>query len=171
MVSGSFIISGTYKKTDLSINTDDFNFDLPFKISIDDKYDTSEIKMDINDFYYEIINNNTLSVNIEVLIDELKEKKEEVRGNLEVPEDMSESLDLLEEELECDDIKEREVIPSIFDDINDSENYVTYKVHVVSESDTIETILQKYEINLSKLEDYNNISDLKIGDKIIIPSL
>lgn len=184
LISGSFIISGTYKMTEVSINLDDFNYNLPFKISIDSKYDTSNVKLDINDFYYEVIDSKILSVNIEVKIENLIEKEVEEL----VRED--ETFDALEEELEeikeenIEEIKEeniedtetnekeesqRQIITSIFD-TEGNDNYVTYKVHVVSENDTIETILQKYEISLSKLEDYNNISDIKIGDKIIIPS-
>lgn len=195
LISGSFIISGTYKITDQSVNLDEFNFDLPFNISVDGKYDTSNVKIDINDFYYELKNNNILTVNIEVLIDnlelkEIKQKndnKEELKPQNDVRNDMREEFDTLEEELSNkDDVKEEnieekqtlrdneeieeEVMSSIFDSISDSENYVTYKVHVVTESDTIETIIQKYEVPLSKLEDYNTLTDLKTGDKIIIPS-
>ena len=177
LISGSFIISGTYKMTEVSINTDKFNYNLPFKISIDSKYDTSNVKLDINGFYYEVIDSKILSVNIEVKIENLTEKEDEKLTRED------ETFDALEEELEEkkeeneDNTKEehekeesqRETISSIFD-TEDNDNYVTYKVHVVSENDTIETILQKYEISLSKLENYNNISDLKIGDKIIIPN-
>lgn len=180
LISGSFIISGTYKMTDSSTNLDEFNFNLPFNISVDDKYDTSDIKIDINDFYYELKNESILSVNIEVLIDNLELKKIEQKN------DMREELDALEEELSIEeekkeentieekpeireDVKE-EVMSSIFDSIEGSENYVTYKVHVVTESDTIETILQKYEVPLSKLENYNDLTELKTGDKIIVPS-
>ena len=180
LISGSFIISGTYKMTDSSTNLDEFNFNLPFNISVDDKYDTSDIKIEINDFYYELKNESILSVNIEVLIDNLELKKIEQKN------DMREELDALEEELLIEeekkeentieekpkireDVKE-EVMSSIFDSIEGSENYVTYKVHVVTESDTIETILQKYEVPLSKLENYNDLTELKTGDKIIVPS-
>ena len=176
LVSGSFIVSGSYKMTDSSINLDEFNFDLPFNISIDSKYDTSDIKIDINDFYYELKNENILEVSIEVLIDNLEIKKED---------SMREEFDYLEEELkdekqiENEEIEvqtteepreENEVITTIFDNVDDNENYVTYKVHIVTENDTIETILQKYEVTLSKLEDYNDLTELKPFDKIIIPS-
>lgn len=180
LISGSFIISGTYKMTDSSSNLDEFNFNLPFNISVDDKYDTSDIKIDINDFYYELKNESVLSVSIEVLIDNLELKKVESKN------DMREELDALEEELSIEEEKKEEktieekpeireeikeeVMSSIFDSIEGSENYVTYKVHVVTESDTIETILQKYEVPLSKLENYNDLTELKTGDKIIVPS-
>ena len=64
LVSGEFIVSGTYKMTDTSLNTDNFEYKIPFDISIDKKYDTKDIDIDINDFYYEVINNKILSINM-----------------------------------------------------------------------------------------------------------
>ena len=46
-------------------------------IELDEKYITENIIIDINDFYYEIINNSILEVNIEILLDNLIEKIEE----------------------------------------------------------------------------------------------
>ena len=81
LVSGEFIISGTYKMTEASLSVDSFEYKLPFDISIDKKYDTKNIDVDINDFYYEVINNKILSISIEVVLDSLEEKleKEETR--------------------------------------------------------------------------------------------
>ena len=75
-ISGEFIVSGTYKLTEASINVDPFEYILPFSISIDKKYKTKNINVDINDFYYELVNNQILSINIEVVIDNLEEKEE-----------------------------------------------------------------------------------------------
>ena len=61
-------------------------------------------------------------------------------------------------------------LESIFDGLDCNEKYVTYKVHIMNENDTIESILKNYEIKKSLLEDYNNLIDIKIGDKIIIPT-
>ena len=91
LVSGEFIVSGTYKMTDTSLNTDNFEYKIPFDISIDKKYDTKDIDIDINDFYYEVINNKILSINIEVSIDGLKEKEE--KEVVEEPEVLEETLE------------------------------------------------------------------------------
>ena len=74
LITGNFIISGEYKVADTSINTEIFNFELPFDINVDDKYDLNNVNVDIDDFYYEIVNNKSIEVNIEVLIDRLVEK-------------------------------------------------------------------------------------------------
>ena len=164
LVSGEFIVSGTYKMTDTSLNTDNFEYKIPFDISIDKKYDTKDIDIDINDFYYEVINNKILSINIEVSIDGLKEKEEK---------EVVEEPEVLEETLENDNLERKESeesAKSIFEDLDENERYSVYKVHVVTENDTIENILQKYEITKEELEAYKDLKDMQIGDKLIIPS-
>ena len=65
-----------------------------------------------------------------------------------------------------------EDIKSLFDNIDDaSETYATYKVCILRENETVEGIMQKYSVSKDILELYNNLNELKIGDKIIIPSL
>ena len=71
LISGIFYVSGEYKMTETSINKESFNFEIPFDIALDSRYDTSKIKFDIDDFYYEIINADTLKVNIDVFVDGL----------------------------------------------------------------------------------------------------
>ena len=159
IIKGNFILSGNYKVTEASINIDNFNFELPFEINIDSKYNTDNILVDINDFYYEIINNDKLSINIEVIIENLEEKEEKMQER--------NIIDIEEETLDEENIKE---VETIFDGLDTNEKYVTYKVHIMTENDTIDQIIKKYETKKSILEDYNNLLDLKIGDKIIIPT-
>ena len=68
-ISGEFIVSGDYKMNDSSINTEPFIYGLPFDITIDDYYDKRTIKIDIDDFKYEIINEEVLRVDIDVLLE------------------------------------------------------------------------------------------------------
>lgn len=49
------------------------------------------------------------------------------------------------------------------------EEYITYHVHVVTSSDSIESIMKQYNANLDYLKEYNDIKELKVGDKVIIP--
>ena len=191
IISGNFVITGTYKMTDSSTSVDSFNYNLPFEISIDSKYDTKNLIVDINDFYYEVMDNKILSVNIDVLIDGLEEKEEKVLEEVRKTDILDEKtdeedkkvVDIDNNEIENIDNKntetnikkevrndEEKIVTTIFDDLDCNENYVTYKVHIVGENDTIESIIQKYNINSSELEDYNNLSDLKLGDKLIIPT-
>lgn len=52
----------------------------------------------------------------------------------------------------------------------DDDNESAYTVYIVREGETIETILEKYSITIEKIKEYNDITDLKKGDKIIIPN-
>lgn len=163
LVSGEFIVSGTYKLTDTSLNVDSFEYKLPFDISIDKKYDTNNIDVDISDFYYEVIDNEILEVNIEVSLDNLEEK-EERNMTEEKPEVIEEPKE------EPIDTKREEKSLSIFEDLEENERYVVYKVHIVTENDTTESIINEYGITKEDLESYNDLTDLKIGDKLIIPA-
>ena len=184
LVSGEFIISGTYKMTEASLNVDSFEYKLPFDISIDKKYNTKNIDVDINDFYYEVINNEILSISIEVVLDGLEEKaqeKEEIRmteEKLETLEENKEAVDTNEdlqpvsiaEDSEEVNREEDNTVKSIFEGLDENERYAVYKVHIVTENDTTESIITEYGVTRDDLEAYNDLSDLKIGDKLIIPS-
>ena len=172
IVEGKFIISGSYKMTDTSTSTDEFNYKLPFEIQIDEKYETKDLTVDINDFYYELIDNKILSVNIEIVIDNLEEKKLDIKEELREEIKKTNQIENSETSNLNEEIKEErnEIITSIFDDMNNNENYVTYKVHIVTENDTVESIIQKYKVSENILNSYNDLSNIKIGDKIIIPA-
>ena len=184
LVSGEFIISGTYKMTEASVNVDSFEYKLPFDISIDKKYDTKNIDVDINDFYYEVINNEILSISIEVVLDGLEEKPEEeeeirmTEEKIETLEDREEvekeedtkTVSTVEENSEEVNREEDNTVKSIFEDLDENERYAVYKVHIVTENDTTESIVSEYGVTRDDLEAYNDLSDLKIGDKLIIPS-
>ncbi|HAB66398.1 MAG TPA: hypothetical protein DCE23_03425 [Firmicutes bacterium] len=49
------------------------------------------------------------------------------------------------------------------------DEYITYHIHLVKAEDTIESISQKYNSNIDYLKEFNNIKELKPGEKIIIP--
>ena len=153
---GDFIISGEYKET-VDGPLVPFNKKIPFEIVIDEVYDTGNATIDIDDFYYEVKNNNVLFVSIDVLLDKL----EKVRL-----EDVSEIID--------EPIITNNNIPNEINIFNDSnfktESFVEYNVYILKDGDTIDTVLDKYSTSIDKLKDYNNLDDLKIGDKIIIPS-
>lgn len=74
LVSGEFLINGEYKMTEGSINREIYNFILPFDIALNSNYDVDTVKIDIDNFYYEVLNNDILNVNIDLLI-EAKEKE------------------------------------------------------------------------------------------------
>ncbi len=179
LISGTFIISGNYKLTDTSTNVDPFKFEIPFDISIDSRYELNKATVDINDFFYELINNEVLSVSITLIIDNLEEKEErEMEEIQEEKQEVEEIKPVSYEEAEKDDEAEEvktasispETVKSIFDNMDENEGYVVYKVHIVTENDTIESIIEKYDVTKEALEAYNDLNDLKIGDKLIVPA-
>ena len=52
---------------------------------------------------------------------------------------------------------------------NTPDEYTTYHIHIVKEGETIETICTMYNSNLALLNDYNDLSEVTKGTKIIIP--
>lgn len=189
LISGDFLISGEYKMSDSSINTETFDFELPCDINLDSRYKLDNVQIDIDDFYYELINSNILQVNIDVVLDKLEEKEEEkvILNEIEIKRSTLEDLEseLLREENNMDSqldsvieqnmedrcIEEEEIpATSVFNNFsNDIETYKTYKVYIVREGDSLEMIIQKYGITKEMLEQYNDIKEINLGDKLIIP--
>ena len=190
LVSGEFLINGEYKMTEGSINREKYDFNLPFDIALNSKYDTSTLKVDIDNFDYEIVNNELLNVSIDLLIE--AEEKEEVREEKEEPKiiDNDDREIELEKNIVKDNIinednsivKNNPIINEENININNNintnnlfnvegnETYKTYYVFVVKEEDTIDKILDKYKITKEDLELYNDITNIKPLDKIIIPT-
>lgn len=164
-ISGNFILNGEYKIVDISVNTEKFDFELPFEISIDKKYDTSNLTIDIDDFYYEL-KSNKMAVNIDVLLDNLEEK-EEVRTVIE-PEVKKEVK--VEEKKEVPLETKDEVRENFLNNLNVTEAYRTYKVYIIREGDTLNSILERFQVTKEDLEAYNDISNITVGLKIIIPT-
>lgn len=187
IIGGNFIINGEYKMSDSSFNTELFNFELPCTINLDERYILDDVLIDIDDFFYEVVNSNILEVNIDVLLDKLGEK-EIITNEIEMPSVESSELEEVREEktmeiggkdiLECvknnrcveeEDIGE---VTSIFDNFNDDlETYRAYKVYIVREGDTLDTIIQRYGVSKETLEEYNDLTEINLGDKIIIADL
>ena len=174
-IEGELIINGAYKITDTSTKVDEFEFKIPTNIKVDEKYDCNNIKIDIEDFFYEIINNNILNINVEVSIDNLieisEEKQEGEKHKMEIKEERCIEEEINEKDkTQLEKEKQETQKQNIFDNfLNEKDDYSTYYIYIVREGDTADTILAKYNITREKLEEYNNLEEIKLGDKIIIP--
>lgn len=204
IVTGVFHITGDYKMNEGSINRENFSFDLPFDITLDPRYDVKTVSSDIEDFYYDVINDNTLKVNIDLYVEaeylpesEIKEEvieisdddtREEMKddvqediiddGNnvdedtiLEVEPIKIEKLDDIHEDKKEGENREETIDlgMDLFSNLDSTETYTTYYVYIVKEEDTVDKILIKYGITKEELESYNDITEIKPGDKVIIP--
>lgn len=218
IVSGIFHITGDYKMNEGSINRENFSFDLPFEITLDPRYDIKTVTSDIEDFYYDVLNEDTLKVNIDLFIEAqylpekefIEEDRVEIDDEIEEPKKIN--IQSIPDEVETDDrntnekeiLKEdvqvreqltiekedrleiKKIIPPVkeniedmntmpaiaadlFSNLDDTETYTTYYVYIVKEDDTIDKILTKYGVSKEDLELYNNISEIKPGDKVIVP--
>ena len=197
VVSGVFHITGDYKMNEGSISREKFSFDLPFDITLDPRYDINTVNADIEDFYYDVINEDTLKVNIDLFIEAeyLPEEpaKDEPEEMLNVQEELPEEelrtpsvpinvpedtlVQNKNEETKSPKVNTKEesreesvnIETDLFSNLDSTETYATYYVYIVKEEDTIEKILTKYEISKEDLENYNDINNIKPGEKVIIP--
>lgn len=179
-ISGELILTGDYKMTEASINKEEFEYKIPFEIELTNRYKTDTFNVEIEDFYYEIINNDILRINVELLVlgeeeqesfenyysdtndDDIREVKNEEILDEVIKEELEEELGELEE---TDD-----KIRTLFDSLDDSlDNFSSYNVHIMRENDTLESIMLKYKVTKEELKDYNDIDNIIIGTKIIIP--
>ena len=53
--------------------------------------------------------------------------------------------------------------------LNEKEQYITYKVHIIRENETVDTIIEKYNVSKEELEKYNSLDNVGLGTKIIVP--
>ena len=58
---------------------------------------------------------------------------------------------------------------SFFQD--EEESYLTYSVYLVKEEDTVDDILKRYTVDLTLLQDYNDLTNVTPGMKLIIPNI
>lgn len=197
-VVGSFTVSGKYRINNISINEEVFEENIPFDITLDSKYDASKVTIDIDDFYYEIINDEFLRVHIDVLVDNLVYEKKEVEKPKEIIKEEREEIstiinerndDLMNDNVILSDkkedtlIREEDAKTSKKDEERESditnkietglfdkeEKYITYKVHIVRDTETIDEITAKYNVSKEELEKYNDLNNIVLGTKIIIP--
>lgn len=190
-IKGDLIVSGTYKQSIASQNDSPFSYKVPVDIVLDEKYDLDNITIDIDDFTYEVNDDNKLKINVDLLLNNIikkekiinEEKTDEEKTDDELVKlddlflDKSEEkkLNVDKEQLEVldlnDDSKNNDNKASLFLNLDSSnESYSTYSVYIMRENDSIDEIINKYNISREKLGEYNDLDNIKIGSKIIIPS-
>lgn len=104
-------------------------------------------------------------------IDKIEEKeiidaKKELSLEDTREEQSNDNTNIIEEE-DRDKIETDSIINSIN---NNNDNFVTYKIYKIHENETLESIVIKYHTTIDDLKEYNDLNNLNIGDKIIIPN-
>lgn len=206
-ISGDLKLTGTYKLTEASRLEENFDFNIPVEIDLTEKLDLSTTKIDIDDFYYELENEDTMICYADVkiegveIIDILEESVQEnnpqpkpveriepVSKEEDLTPVLSDAKDLKDpentRECDCDIINskeepipakeeepKKEVVNSLFSNLKDSEDtFSTYSVYILREEETIQNLIEKYHVTKEELENYNDLANLTVGSKIIIPN-
>ena len=177
-IEGNFILTGKYKMTEASRLEEDFNYKIPTEIALSEKIDLNTTNLEISDFYYEIENENTMICHIELMIEGLEVIEEDDNVILERECDG----DVINKEIEIpilDDTEEivvenkedtKDTINSLFSNLDDeNDSYGTFVVYIVRQNENINSIIEKYNTNLDELEKYNDLKEINIGTKLIIP--
>ena len=187
-VSGTLELLGSYKTTVASQIEEKFHYDIPVDIALTNEVDASTGKIDITDFYYDITDGNCVLCHIEITIDALEILKEErecdgdssEQKEMEIPhiEDFVSPLKM-EEKIDFNREEENSIEETVYEKDEDShgifnlsleeETYGTFIVYMVRQNETINSIIEKYNTSLEEIEKYNDIKDLTIGSKVIIP--
>ena len=83
-----------------------------------------------------------------------------------------ENIEMEKDTMKEEPVKEERCVEdeTLFKEVNTEEVYSSYSVYIVREGDTVDSIINKYSIDKEKLQEYNDLKELKIGDKLIIPS-
>lgn len=158
-INGEFVISGEYSSD--ALNKEPFIYNVPFDIDLDYNYENDKVKVDIDDFNYLIKSNNILEININLKISNLIIKEEQIEKIDDAPE-----IEKIEE-----DVRNIEDVKSIFNnfDVKD-DKYITYNIHIFRENDDLNKIMEDFKISKEELSLYNDLDNITIGSKIIIPN-
>lgn len=187
-LSGDFIVEGEYKVHEVSVNKEKFKYRLPFSIELSDKVDLDSINFQILDFTYDIVDEDKLEIFIEFGVD--AEEREDIFEPIEVEPVKEEIVNEEREELpklQEDAILEKEpIVEEVV--TNDSQgkevdternqvielnqqedSFVTYHIHILQEGESLESVCKLYNTTSAGIAEYNDLSNLVVGDKIIIP--
>ena len=171
-IEGNLILIGKYKLTEASRIEEDFKYDIPVEVNLSERLDLNTTNIEISDFYYEIENDKDFICHVELSIDGL-EIIEELEENRECDGD-----NIIEKEIEIPVVEKEEVKEEIVEDNNDSlfgnlddnnDTYGTFVVYMVRQNESINNIIEKYHTTVEELQKYNDINNIEIGSKLIIP--
>ena len=151
-----------YKKDELLVN-------IEYKITGDRK---DVLLFDDEESLDDFLKRNEVEV-ISDRIDNIKKEIDE-KNNNEPTKDNEEKkvLETKKDEIRVNTDTENEKVTEkdIINNINNvQDKFITYKVYKLKETDTLESIVMKYHTTIDELKEYNDLSNIKINDKIIIP--
>lgn len=183
-IEGSLIVSGKYKMTEASRLEEDYEYKIPVEIALTERIDLSTTKIEIADFTYDIENEDTMNCHIELSIEGLEMIEEELieedskesrecdgdpssEKEIEIPkkEELIERMDTIPEQKDL--LEETKTLFSNLED--DEDSFGTFIVYIVRQNESINEIIEKYHVSIEEVEKYNDIKNIEIGTKLLIP--
>lgn len=173
MIEGKFYLSGQYKMTQASVINEDFYYNIPFSIALGDRIKKETINLKLDDFKYSF-KNDTFTMNVDLnmeyeqeeeerSVEEVIEKDKELKDDEKIEIENQTKINGVESEID------NTTINSLLSNINNTNKFTTYKVHIVRNDDTFESIAAKYNISLDNIKEYNKTETLNVGDKVLVP--
>lgn len=186
-------------KSDSVVNNDDNDVrecdgDIKLEKEIEEVSDIQvEKNEDIEEKREETISNeenNIESGESNLTLEQEKREKDEIEENVIKEEKREEEVKVVEfEKQESSNINKMEMntmnqdntselsiennnVGSLFQAFESTEEtFSTYSVYIVRKEDSLEKIMDTYKITKEKLSDYNDLNNIEIGAKIIIPTI
>lgn len=177
-------LDSRYDTNNIVVDIDDFNYSIInndiLKVRIVLYIDGDLIKNNENNQLELKNNNNEIkeeSINLEKEVEEpqieksvnydRKEEKELSKEDVQPEIELNiENINVNNNSVEGDSKYDS----SLFNNLESGETYSTYHVYIVKEEDTIDKIMEKYSVSKEDLSNYNDLNDIKPGDKVIIPT-
>lgn len=190
-IEGYFDVTGSYKVTMSSVETESFMFTIPFTIALSSLIDKDTIDLKLSDFNYSV-EKDVLHLKMFLDMDYQEiEIKEDIKDNEEIDNMINDLIDKdsttdikspseFHNEVMLDNVidSKEEVstiekvgeknFNTIFNEVKES-NFSKYKVYIMRSEDTLESILVKYNVTMDEIKEYNDIDNINIGSKIVIP--
>lgn len=190
-IEGYFDVTGSYKVTMSSVETESFMFTIPFTIALSSLIDKDTIDLKLSDFNYSV-EKDVLHLKMfldmdyqEIEIKEDTEDNEEIDNMINDLMDKESTIDIKspsefhnevmldnvidsKEEVSTKEKVSEKNFNTIFNEVKES-NFSKYKVYIMRSEDTLESILVKYNVTMDEIKEYNDIDNINIGSKIVIP--
>ncbi len=190
-IEGYFDVTGSYKVTMSSVETESFMFTIPFTIALSSLIDKDTIDLKLSDFNYSV-EKDVLHLKMfldmdyqEIEIKEDTEDNEEIDNMINDLMDKESTTDIKspsefhnevmldnvidsKEEVSTKEKVSEKNFNTIFNEVKES-NFSKYKVYIMRSEDTLESILVKYNVTMDEIKEYNDIDNINIGSKIVIP--
>lgn len=188
-IEGYFDVTGSYKVTMSSVETESFMFTIPFTIALSSLIDKDTIDLKLSDFNYSV-EKDVLHLKMFLDMDYQEiEIKEDTEDNEEIDNMINDLIDkdsttdikspsefhnevMLDNVIDSkEEVKEKvseKNFNTIFNEVKES-NFSKYKVYIMRSEDTLESILVKYNVTMDEIKEYNDIDNINIGSKIVIP--